>query len=185
MLEQIKKQAREKMSRAISVLKQDLLTLRTGRANPAMLDKVTANYYGNETPIKQMANITIPDPRTIVITPWDKSCLGDIEQAIVKSELGLTPNSDGTLIRINIPMLTEDRRGEMVKMGKKIGEEAKVSIRNVRRDANDDIKKLEKKGEIPEDQSRRAQDEIQKLTDQFTKEADQVLAAKEKEILEV
>lgn len=185
MISQIKGQTQEKMEKAIQVLKKDLLTLRAGRANPAMLEKVQVEYYGTTMPINQMANISTPDPRSLVIQPWDKSALGEIERAILKSELGFTPTNDGNVVRISIPPLTEERRNELVKVARKMGEEAKVAIRNVRRDANEDIKKLEKNGEIPEDESRRAQDEIQKLTDRFIKEVDQVVAGKEKEILEV
>jgi ribosome recycling factor len=185
MVNQVKSQAQEKMEKAIQVLKRDLLTLRAGRANPAILDKVLVEYYGSEMPINQMANISTPDPRTLLIQPWDKSALGEIERAILKSELGLTPNNDGNVIRITIPALTEQRRNELVKVARKMGEEAKIAIRNIRRDANDELKKMEKNGEIPEDMSRRGQDEIQKLTDRFIKEADQVIAAKEKEIMEI
>jgi ribosome recycling factor len=185
MVNQVKTQAQEKMEKAIQVLKKDLLTLRAGRANPAILDKVQVEYYGSEMPINQMANISTPDPRTLLIQPWDKSALGEIERAILKSELGLTPNNDGNVIRITIPPLTEQRRNELVKVARKMGEEAKVAIRNIRRDANDELKKMEKNGEIPEDMSRRGQDEIQKLTDRFIKEADQVISAKEKEIMEI
>lgn len=185
MVNQVKTQAQEKMEKAIQVLKKDLLTLRAGRANPAILDKVLVEYYGSEMPINQMANISTPDPRTLLIQPWDKSALGEIERAILKSELGLTPNNDGNVIRITIPPLTEQRRSELVKVARKMGEETKVAIRNIRRDANDELKKMEKNGEIPEDMSRRGQDEIQKLTDRFIKEADQVISAKEKEIMEI
>ncbi|TCS93169.1 ribosome recycling factor [Hazenella coriacea] len=185
MVNQIKNQAQEKMDKAIQVLKRDLLTLRAGRANPAILDKVVVEYYGSEMPINQMANISTPDPRTLLIQPWDKSALSEIERAISKSELGLNPNNDGNVIRISIPVLTEERRNELVKLVRKTGEEAKVAIRNIRRDANDDVKKLEKNGEVPEDASRRSQEEIQKLTDRFIKETDQIVVAKEKEIMEI
>lgn len=185
MISQIKGQTQEKMEKAIQVLKKDLLTIRAGRANPAMLEKVQVEYYGTTMPLNQLANISTPDPRSLVIQPWDKSALNEIERAILKSDLGLTPTNDGNVVRINLPPLTEERRTELVKVARKMGEEAKVAIRNVRRDANDEIKKLEKNGELPEDESRRAQDEIQKLTDRFIKEVDQVIAGKEKEILEV
>jgi ribosome recycling factor len=185
MISEIKKQAQEKMDKAIQVLKKDLLTLRAGRANPALLDKVLVEYYGSEMPINQLANISTPDPRTLTIQPWDKSALGAIEKAILKSELGLTPSNDGNVIRISIPPLTEERRTELVKVARKRGEDAKVAIRNVRRDANDEIKKMEKAGEISEDDARRAQVEIQKLTDKTIKDVDQVVSAKEKEIMEI
>jgi ribosome recycling factor len=184
-MNQVKSQAQDKMEKAIQVLKKDLLTLRAGRANPAILDKVTVEYYGSEMPINQTANISAPDPRTLVIQPWDKSVLSEIERAIMKAELGLTPTNDGNVIRITIPALTEERRTELVKVARKMGEEAKIAIRNVRRDANDELKKMEKNGEIPEDTSRRGQEEIQKLTDRFIKEVDQVVGDKEKEIMEI
>lgn len=136
-------------------------------------------------PLNQLANISTPEPRLLVVQPWDKSTLGDVERAILKSDLGLTPNNDGNLIRIAIPALTEERRAELVKVVKKTGEEAKVAIRNIRRDANDEMKKLEKKGDLSEDEARRGQDEIQKLTDRFIQETDQVVETKEKEIMEV
>jgi ribosome recycling factor len=185
MLEPVKKQASEKMEKAIQVLKKDLAALRAGRATPALLEKVVVEYYGSEMPVNQLANISTPDPRTLVIQPWDKSALAEIERAIMKSDLGLTPSNDGNVIRINLPALTQERRAELVKVVKKTGEEAKVAIRNIRRDANDDIKKLEKNGDISEDESRRGQDEIQKLTDRFIQEADKIVAAKEKEIMEI
>jgi ribosome recycling factor len=184
-MNQVKNQAQDKMDKAIQVLKKDLLTLRAGRANPAILDKVMVEYYGSEMPINQTANISAPDPRTLLIQPWDKSVLNEIERAILKSELGMTPTNDGSVIRITIPALTEERRTELVKVARKMGEEAKIAIRNVRRDANDELKKMEKNGDIPEDTSRRGQEEIQKLTDRFIKEVDQVVGDKEKEIMEI
>lgn len=184
MPQSIKKNAEERMDKAIGALKRDLATLRAGRATPALLDRVQVEYYGAMTPVNQLANINTPDSRTILIQPWDKSSLGAIEKAIMKSDLGLTPSNDGATIRLAIPMLTEERRTELVKLTKKFGEEAKVAIRNIRRDANDDIKKLEK-SEISEDESRRHQDDIQKTTDKFVAEVERVLSAKEKEIMEV
>jgi len=172
------------MEKAIGALKRDLSTLRAGRASASMLDRVQAEYYGTMTPINQLGTITTPDSRTLMIQPWDKSALAAIEKAILKSDLGLTPANDGSIIRITIPPLTEERRAELVKATKKFGEDAKVAIRNIRRDANDEIKKKEK-GEISEDESRRHQEDIQKLTDRFTAEVDKILAAKEKEIMEV
>ncbi|MCK8488634.1 ribosome recycling factor [Paenibacillus sp. MBLB2552] len=180
----IKKHAEDRMDKAIQALKRDLATLRAGRATPSLLDRVQVDYYGSPTPINQLANINTPDSRTLMIQPWDKSSLAEIERAIQKSDLGLTPANDGTMIRLSIPALTEERRVELVKMTKKFGEEAKVAIRNIRRDANDDIKKLEKT-DISEDESRRHQEDIQKTTDKFIAEVDKVLAAKEKEIMEV
>ncbi|WP_106766036.1 ribosome recycling factor [Paenibacillus faecalis] len=180
----IKKNAEERMEKAILSLKRDLATLRAGRANASLLDRIQVEYYGAPTPVNQLANISTPDPRTLMIQPWDKSSLGDIEKAIMKSDIGLTPANDGNQIRLSIPPLTEERRTELVKMTKKFGEEAKVAIRNIRRDANDDIKKLEKT-DISEDESRRHQDDIQKATDKYIAEVDKVLVAKEKEIMEV
>lgn len=184
MPQSIKKHADERMDKAIGALRRDLATLRAGRATPALLDRIQVEYYGAMTPLNQLANINTPDSRTLLVQPWDKSSLGAIEKAIQKSDLGITPSNDGTMIRLGIPPLTEERRGELVKMTKKFGEEAKVAIRNIRRDANDDIKKLEKT-DISEDESRRHQDDIQKATDRFIAEVDKVLSAKEKEIMEV
>ncbi|CAH0119843.1 ribosome recycling factor [Paenibacillus sp. CECT 9249] len=180
----VKKNAEERMEKAIGALKRDLATLRAGRASAALLDRIQAEYYGAMTPINQLANINTPDSRTLIIQPWDKSSLADIERAILKSDLGLTPANDGSQIRLAIPPLTEERRIELVKSTKKFGEEAKVAIRNIRRDANDEIKKMEKT-DISEDESRRHQDEIQKTTDKFIAEVDKILSAKEKEIMEV
>ncbi|QAY65624.1 ribosome recycling factor [Paenibacillus protaetiae] len=180
----VKKNAEERMDKAIAALKRELATLRAGRATPALLDRVQAEYYGAVTPLNQLANINTPDSRTLMIQPWDKSSIGAIEKAILKSDLGLTPSNDGSAIRISIPPLTEERRQELVKLTKKFGEEAKVAIRNIRRDANDDIKKLEKES-ISEDESRRHQEDIQKVTDRFIAEVEKVLSAKEKEIMEV
>ena len=179
----IKKNAEERM-KAVSALKRELATLRAGRASAALLDRIQVEYYGALTPVNQLANISTPDPRTLVIQPWDKSSMAEIERAIMKSDLGLTPANDGTIIRLTVPALTEERRIELVKQTKKYGEEAKVAVRNIRRDANDDIKKLEK-SDISEDESRRHQDDIQKSTDKYVAEVDKVLAAKEKEIMEV
>lgn len=180
----VKKNAEERMEKAISALKRELATLRAGRATPALLERVQVEYYGAMTPVTQLANISTPDPRTLMIQPWDKSSLADIERAILKSDLGLTPANDGTLIRLSIPPLTEERRAELVKLTKKFGEEAKVAIRNIRRDANEDIKKLEKT-DISEDESRRHQEDIQKMTDKYVVEVDKALVAKEKEIMEI
>nr|WP_202887156.1 ribosome recycling factor [Cohnella zeiphila] len=172
------------MEKALAALKRDLSTLRAGRATPAILDRVQAEYYGALTPVNQLGSITTPDSRTLVIQPWDKSALAAIEKAILKSDVGLTPANDGTIIRLVVPPLTEERRADLVKSTKKYGEEAKVAIRNIRRDANDDIKKKEKE-DISEDESRRHQEDVQKLTDRYVAEVDKILAAKEKEIMEV
>lgn len=185
MPKQVISQASEKMEKAISSLRKELATLRAGRANPAMLDKVVVDYYGTPTPINQMAGINVPEPRLLVIQPWDKSVMGDIEKAILKSDLGLTPNNDGSVIRIQIPALTEERRVELTKLARKQGEDAKVAIRNIRRDANDDFKKMEKDGLISEDESKRYLDEIQVITDNYAKKVDETVKQKENEIMEI
>ncbi len=184
MPQSVKKNAEERMDKAIQALKRDLNGLRAGRATPALLDRVQVEYYGAMTPVTQLASVNVPDSRTLMIQPWDKSAIGAIEKGILKSDLGLMPSNDGSAIRIVIPALTAERRAELAKTTKKYGEEAKVAIRNIRRDANDDIKKLEK-DQISEDESKRHQDDIQKLTDRFVAEVDKVLSAKEKEIMEV
>jgi len=184
MPQSIKQSAEERMDKAISALKRDFATLRAGKASPTLLDRIQVEYYGSLTPLNQLANINTPDSRTLLIQPWDKSSLNDIERAILKSDLGMTPSNDGATIRLSVPMLTEERRHELVKNAKKLTEDAKVAIRNIRRDANDSIKKLEKT-EISEDESKRFQEDIQKSTDKFIAEADKVLVVKEKEILEV
>jgi len=181
----IKKDVDDRMQKAIATLKKDLASVRAGRASVSILDKIQVDYYGTPTPINQMANVSTPDSRTLLIQPWDRSVLGDIEKAILKSDLGLTPGNDGSVIRISIPQLTEERRKELVKVVKKMGEESKVAVRNIRRDGNDDLKKIEKDGSISEDESRRMQDEIQKLTDKYIDEIDKVISTKEKEVLEV
>jgi ribosome recycling factor len=184
MPQSIKKNSEERMEKAISALKRDLASLRAGRANPSLLDRIQLEYYGAMTPINQLANISVPDARTLIIQPWDRSSLSTIEKAIMKSDLGMTPTNDGIVIRLIIPALTEERRADLVKMTKKLGEEAKVAIRNIRRDTNDDIKKMEK-DTISEDESRRHQDDIQKTTDKYVSEVDKVLLVKEKEIMDV
>ncbi|MBP2650248.1 MAG: frr [Firmicutes bacterium] len=175
----------ERMKKALEVLRKEYASLRAGRATPALLDKVTIDYYGTPTPVNQVANVSVPEPRLIVIQPWDKSMLSPIEKAIQKSELGLSPNSDGSVIRLNIPQLTQERRIELVKVVHKKAEEGRVAIRNLRRDANEDIKKLEKDKKISEDEVKKAQDDIQKLTDKYIREVEQVMDIKEKEIMEV
>jgi ribosome recycling factor len=178
-------QAEEKMQKAIGSLRREYSTLRAGRANPSLLDRVQVDYYGTPTPINQLAGVTTPEARLLVIQPYDKTAMGDIEKAILKSDLGLTPSNDGQVIRIAIPALTEERRKDLVKLVKKFAEEAKVALRNIRRDANDDLKKLEKEAEITEDELRRYNDDVQKLTDKYTSEVDSVSSNKEKEIMEV
>ena len=185
MLEEIYLDTGERMEKVIAALQRELATLRAGRATPALLDRIEVDYYGTVTPLKQLAGISTPEPRLLVIQPWDKKSIADIEKAILKSDLGLTPTNDGSVIRLSIPQLTEERRRELVKFVRKKAEESKVGIRNLRRDANEAIKQLEKNGEISEDGRHRAQDEIQELTDTKIKEIDDVLQVKEKEIMEV
>lgn len=175
----------EKMKKAIEVLRREYGTLRAGRATPSLLDKITVDYYGTPTPVNQVANISVPEPRTIIIQPWEKNMISPIEKAIMKSDLGLTPNSDGSVIRLSIPQLTQQRRLELVKVVHKKAEEARVAIRNLRRDANDGIKKVEKDKTISEDEAKKAQDDMQKMTDKYIKEVDTIMNAKEKEIMEV
>jgi ribosome recycling factor len=175
----------ERMKKALDVLRKELATLRAGRATPALLDKVAVDYYGTSTPLNQVANISVPEARVIVIQPWEKTMVPVIEKAIMKSDLGLTPSSDGMVIRLAIPQLTQQRRTELVKVVHKKAEESRVAIRNLRRDANDAIKKLEKEKVISEDEVKKAQEDMQKLTDKYIKEADNIMSAKEKEIMEV
>lgn len=179
------KTAESKMSKTISVLHEDLAAIRAGRANPAILDKITVDYYGVPTPLQQVGTVSVPEARTIIIQPWDASILGDIEKAILKSDVGITPNNDGKLIRLNFPPLTEDRRKELVKSVSKRGEDAKVAIRAIRRDSIDRFKAQKKDNEITEDDLKDLEEKIQKLTDKFVKEVDNIIADKEKEILEV
>ena len=175
----------ERMKKTLEGLKKDYGTLRAGRAAPSLLDKVMVDYYGTPTPVNQLANVTVPEPRMIMIKPWDKKSLKDIEKAIMKSDLGLMPNSDGTMIRLAIPQLTQERRKELVKVVSKKAEEAKVAMRNIRRDGNEAIKKLEKNKEITEDDRKEGQEDIQKLLDKYIKLIDSVKATKEKEVMEV
>jgi len=173
-----------RMQKSIDSLEKDFSKLRTGRASTALVDSIKVDYYGTPTPLNQVASVSIPDSRTISISPWDRNAFNSIEKAIMNSDLGLTPINDGRAIRINIPVLTEERRKDLVKMAKKYTEEAKVAIRNVRRDVNDALKKMHTAKEISEDDLHKAQDEVQKTTDNFVKRADAVLTEKEKEIME-
>ncbi|WP_416244551.1 ribosome recycling factor [Crocosphaera sp. XPORK-15E] len=176
---------KESMQKSIEATQRSFNTLRTGRANAAILDRVMVDYYGTETPLFQLANISTPDATTITIQPYDKGSMGQIERAISLSDVGLTPNNDGQIIRLNIPQLTEERRKDLVKLAGKMAEEGKVAIRNIRRDAIDDVRKQEKNSDISEDESRGLQDDIQKVTDQFTEKIDGLLAKKEKDIMTV
>jgi ribosome recycling factor len=185
MIKDISNAQEERMKKTISSLKHDLASLRAGRATPALLDKVMVDYYGTPTPVKQIANVSVPEPRMLLIQPWEKTMLREIEKAIQKSDLGLNPNSDGTAIRLSIPQLTEETRKELAKSVNKKAEEAKVAVRNIRRDANDAIKKLEKAKEVTEDDSKKGLENIQKMVDKYIKNIDDIRAAKEKEILSV
>lgn len=173
------------MEKALAALERDFAKLRTGRASTALVDGIKADYYGTPTPISQMASVAVPDSRTLTIQPWDKGGIAVVEKAILKSDLGLTPVNDGKIIRIVIPPLTEERRKELVKVARKYSEDAKVAVRNVRRDANDGLKKLEKDKEITEDELKKAVDDVQKLTDRFVGEVDKKCAGKEKEIMDI
>jgi ribosome recycling factor len=175
----------EKMKKTLKVLQDELATVRAGRANPALLDKISIDYYGTPTPLNQIAGISAPEPRLLIIQPYDNSTLQNIEREILKSDLGLNPNSDGRVIRLVIPQLTEERRVELVRLIKKYGEEAKVAIRNGRRSANDDIKKMKKSSELTEDDEKKAQDVVQKLTDKYIEAVDKAIEKKEAEIMEI
>jgi len=175
----------DKMKKTISVLESEMKSVRAGRANPAILDKVSVEYYGAPSPLPQIANVSVPDARTILIQPWDATILGDVEKAILKSDIGITPNNDGKSIRLNFPPLTEERRKEIVKGIHKKGEDSKVAIRSIRRDAMEDAKTQKKNGEITEDDVKNIEKDIQKLTDNYVKDIDSIIAAKEKEVLEV
>ncbi len=175
----------DRMKKSVEAIRHELATIRTGRASSTLLDKIMVEAYGSEMPLKQLAGISVPEARLIVIQPFDKSVVQSIEKAILKSDLGLTPNVDGTTIRLPIPALTEERRKELVKVVKKKVEDSKVSIRNIRRDANEELKETEKKGQASEDEVRRAQEHVQKTTDRYIKELDDAFSVKEKEIMEV
>ena len=174
-----------KMSKTIEVLGKELAAIRAGRANPGVLDKITVEYYGAPTPLNQVAAVSTPDPRTLAVQPWDASILRQIEKAIQTSDLGINPQNDGKVIRLTFPPLTEERRKELIKQVSKIGEESKVAIRSIRRDAVDQVKKLKKNNEITEDDQKKAEEDIQKLTDAAIKDIDKINADKEKEIMEV
>ena len=177
--------AEDRMEKALAAQDREFAKLRTGRATTALVDGIKADYYGTPTPISQMASVAVPDSRTLTIQPWDKGGMAAIEKAILKSDLGLTPVNDGKVIRINVPPLTEERRKDLVKVARKYTEDAKVAVRNVRRDANESLKKLEKDKVISEDELKKATDGVQKLTDRFVAETDRKCAAKEKEIMEI
>ncbi|MEC2053835.1 ribosome recycling factor [Peribacillus psychrosaccharolyticus] len=185
MPKQIIANTKTKMEKAIGAYTRELASIRTGRANASLLDRISVDYYGAPTPINQVAGVSVPEARLLVIQPYDKTILGDIEKAILKSDLGLNPSNDGSIIRIGIPALTEERRKDLVKVARKESEEAKIAIRNVRRDANDDLKKLEKSSQITEDELRTYSEEVQKMTDSHISKIDDITKDKEKEIMDV
>ncbi|MGE5583002.1 MAG: ribosome recycling factor [Bacillota bacterium] len=185
MVKDVLKDTENHMKGAIEATKKEFAAVRTGRANPSILDRVVVEYYGTPTPLNQVASVSTPDARMLVIQPWDKSVLGAVEKAIQKADLGMNPVNDGNVIRLPVPQLTEERRKELVKIVKKEAEEKRVVIRNLRRDANDKIKALEKEARISEDESKKGLDDVQKLTDKYIAEIDRILEQKEKEIMEV
>ena len=184
MIEDLYQETKDRMNKTITALKNELKRVRTGRASISLLDGIRADYYGNPTPLNQMASLSVPESRLIVIQPWDVSALKDLEKAILKSDLGLTPANDGKIIRISIPPLTEERRKELVKVVHKMSEEHKVAIRNIRRDSNELIKGFKKDGDVSEDEAFKAQDQVQKITDDYIGRIDEIFKEKEKEILE-
>lgn len=175
----------EKIEKSKAHLKEELATVRAGKANPALVDRVMVEYYGTPTPLKSLANISVPDPRTLMISPFDPKAIPEIEKGINKADIGITPANDGKVIRLTIPQVTEERRKELTKTVKKIGEESKVAIRNLRREANDELKKEQKNGELTEDDLKSEMEEVQKIIDKAVKEVDSMVADKEKEIMEV
>lgn len=185
MIQEVRRKTHDRMQTSIEALKKKFASVRTGRASLALLDGLTVDYYGTPTPLQQLASLNIPDSRQISIQPWEHKIIPDIEKAIMKSDLGLTPMNDGKLIRINIPALTEERRKQLVKVVKKEAEEAKVAVRNIRRDVNEELKKLEKEKHISEDEIKKEHEEVQKTTDSFIKKVEELLEHKEKEIMEV
>ncbi len=185
MTDQVLQEGKVRMEEVIEATKKAFAAIRTGRANPALLDRIVVSYYGTPTPLNQMASISVPEPRLLVVTPWDKTAIKDVEKAILASDLGLVPTNDGTVIRIAIPTLTEERRKELVRVVRKDAEDYRVAVRNIRRDLNDDLKKMEKDGDISEDTLHRVLEKVQELTNDFIKQIDELLEAKEKEIMEI
>ncbi|SFG01086.1 ribosome recycling factor [Sporolactobacillus nakayamae] len=179
------KGAEERMEKAVKAFQRELVTVRAGRANPSLLNKVTVEYYGAETPINQVASITVPEARLLLVQPYDRTALANIEKGILKSDLGVTPTNDGSVIRIAIPPLTEERRTELVKLVRKMAEEAKIAVRNVRRDTNDQVKKMAKNNELTKDDVREAEEDVQKLTNETIKNIDQIASEKEKEMMDI
>jgi len=185
MIEEIIADAETRMGKSVDALKSELVKIRTGRAHPSLLDQIMVDYYGTDTPINQVANVTVEDSRTLAVAPWEKQMVAVVEKAIINSGLGLNPSTAGNLIRIPMPPLTEERRRELVKVVKNDGENAKIAIRNIRRDANSDFKDLLKEKDISEDESHQAEDSVQKHTDKFVANVDEVIAIKEKELMEI
>ncbi len=185
MIENIVATARSSMNKAIDALKKELSRVRTGRASVTLLDEVRVDYYGTPTPLNQVGTLVVPEPRLITVQPWERNLIPEIEKAILKADLGLNPASDGQLIRIAIPPLTEERRKEMAKLIKRMGEDAKIAIRNARRDANEALKKQEKAKDISEDDLKRGEKQVQEITDSFTEKVDEVVVTKEKEVMEI
>ncbi|NMA94744.1 MAG: ribosome recycling factor [Clostridiales bacterium] len=175
----------ERMDKSIKVLRDDLAGVRAGRANPKLLDRLLVEYYGTMTPINQLANISVPEPRLLVIAPWDANSIKDIEKAIQKSDIGINPMNDGKVIRLAFPELTEERRVELARLVKRMGEESKIAIRSIRRDANDQLRQLEKESEIREDELKSSEKDVQELTDDYTKQIDEIVQEKENEIMEI
>ena len=185
MIDDIKKDARTRMEKSVGALKQELTKLRTGRAHTSLLDHITVEYYGSDVPLNQVANVNVEDSRTLVVVPWEKNMVQPIEKAIMKSDLGLNPMSAGTVIRVPLPALTEERRKDMIRVVRQEAEGGRIAIRNVRRDALNDLKDLQKEKMISEDDERRAQDEIQGITDQYVARVEEILAEKEKDLMEI
>lgn len=185
MIPELLKDTERRMNGAVEAAQQDFSTLRTGRANPVLLEGVQVDYYGSKMPINQLAGVSVPEPRLLVVTPWDKGALNAIEKAIMNSDVGMTPQNDGNVIRLQVPYLTEERRKDLIKVLHKKNEEHKVAVRNVRRDVNDRLKDLEKKHDISEDENKRTQEQVQKLTDKYIDKIDDLAKAKEVELMEV
>ncbi|NLO81904.1 MAG: ribosome recycling factor [Clostridiales bacterium] len=185
MINELHEQVKSKMEKSIQVLKKDLARMRAGRANPQILDRITVDYYGVPTPLNQLGNITVPEARLLVISLWDSKMIPAVEREIMKSDLGITPTNDGKVIRLVFPELTEERRKELVKTVKKMGEETKVAIRKIRREANDQLRKMQKNSEITEDDLREEESNVQKITDDYIKKVDELIKEKENEIMEV
>lgn len=185
MINEINKDAASRMAKSVDALRHDLAKIRTGRAHPALLDHIMVSYYGSEVPIKQVANVTAEDARTLTVTPWERNMVQAVEKAIMQSDLGLNPNTAGTVIRVPMPALTEERRRDLIRVARHEAEQARVAVRNVRRDANSELKEMVKEKMISEDEERRGEELIQKLTDQHTKEVDSLLAEKEADLLSI